>query len=66
MNQTSSIPSEYVYPVDPFVVQVLQSVIGKDVVVETVRGASRGTVAEVKPDHVVLKKEIVHSLYVFV
>ncbi|MDE5416262.1 YuzF family protein [Alkalihalobacillus sp. MEB203] len=39
---------------DPYVVQVLQSVKGKELVVETSRGSIRGNLTDVKPDHIVL------------
>jgi len=44
-----------VYPVDPYVVEALKSVLGKPVVLETTRGALNGCVIEVKPDHVVIE-----------
>ncbi|AEN90034.1 hypothetical protein BMWSH_3152 [Priestia megaterium WSH-002] len=40
--------------VDPYVYATLQSVQGKDVVIETVRGSVRGRVKNVKIDHVVI------------
>ncbi|GAB1763935.1 MULTISPECIES: YuzF family protein [Priestia] len=40
--------------VDPYVYATLQSVQGKDVVIETVRGSVRGRVKDVKIDHVVI------------
>ncbi|MEI7024769.1 YuzF family protein [Paenibacillus sp. y28] len=42
---------------DPYVVQTLQTVTGKSLVVETARGSLRGTLQEVKPDHIVLKSD---------
>ncbi|PER90914.1 DUF2642 domain-containing protein, partial [Bacillus cereus] len=36
---------------NPYVYQTLQSVIGKYVVIETVRGNVRGQLKDVKPDH---------------
>ncbi|MFC7371986.1 YuzF family protein [Fictibacillus iocasae] len=45
---------QYMTLVDPFVVQRLQSVIGKDLVVETTKDTIRGTLTEVQPDHIVL------------
>ncbi|WP_422661361.1 YuzF family protein [Paenibacillus sp. EC2-1] len=44
-----------VYPVDPCVVETLQSVMGKRVVIETTRGSVEGCVAGVKPDHVIIE-----------
>ncbi|UHA76094.1 DUF2642 domain-containing protein [Paenibacillus sp. 481] len=43
------------YPIDPYVVQTLQSVTDKVVVVETVRGPLKGKVKDVKLDHIVLQ-----------
>lgn len=41
--------------VDPYVYQTLQSVMGRNVVIETPRGSVRGQLADVKPDHVVIQ-----------
>lgn len=41
--------------VDPYVFETLQSVKGKEVVIETVRGSIRGKVKDVKVDHVVIQ-----------
>ncbi|TWI59245.1 YuzF family protein [Halalkalibacter nanhaiisediminis] len=41
--------------VDPFVVQTLQSITGSNVVIETTRGNVRGSISDVKPDHVVIQ-----------
>jgi hypothetical protein len=55
MHQMHQMPqSIVVYPVDPYVVETLKSVIGKQVVLETTRGGISGCVVHVKPDHVVL------------
>ncbi|WP_445667125.1 DUF2642 domain-containing protein [Paenibacillus sp. FSL E2-8871] len=55
MHQMHQMPqSIVVYPVDPYVVETLKSVIGKQVVLETTRGGVSGCVVDVKPDHVVL------------
>ncbi|PFV84612.1 hypothetical protein COL05_04785 [Bacillus sp. AFS059628] len=43
-----SAPNSYVY-------QTLQSVIGKHVVIETVRGNVRGKLKDVKPDHLLIE-----------
>lgn len=42
-------------PVDAYVVQSLQSLIGRDVVVQTTKGSLRGCLRDVKPDHVVVQ-----------
>ncbi|EOC99476.1 YuzF family protein [Caldisalinibacter kiritimatiensis] len=42
--------------IDPFVVDTLMSIIGKKIIVETVRGSIQGKLADVKPDHIVLKE----------
>ncbi|RXT06376.1 YuzF family protein [Ammoniphilus sp. CFH 90114] len=41
--------------VDPYVYQTLKTVVGKMVIVETVRGSIRGTLQKVVPDHIVLQ-----------
>lgn len=41
--------------VDPYVFQTLQSVIGKTLVIQTVRDSTRGVLKDVKPDHIVLQ-----------
>ena len=41
--------------IDPYVVQTLQSVIGKKIIVDTVRGTIEGNLVDVKPDHIVLQ-----------
>ncbi|MDQ0246730.1 ferredoxin-fold anticodon binding domain-containing protein [Bacillus fengqiuensis] len=43
--------------VDPYVYETLQTVIGKRVVIETVRGNVTGNLNDVKPDHVVIKEK---------
>lgn len=40
---------------EPYFIEVLEMIKGKSVVVETVRGNSQGILADVKPDHIVLK-----------
>nr|WP_213525010.1 DUF2642 domain-containing protein [Paenibacillus sp. J31TS4] len=49
--------SQSFFYVDPYVVQTLTTVMGKRVVVETPRGAVRGMLAEVKPDHIIVRDE---------
>ncbi|TDL78638.1 YuzF family protein [Peribacillus frigoritolerans] len=41
--------------VDPYVFQTHQSVIGKVLVIQTVRDSIRGKLKDVKPDHIVLE-----------
>ncbi|KZZ83406.1 MULTISPECIES: YuzF family protein [Bacillaceae] len=41
--------------IDPYVYQTLQTVIGKDLVIQTTRDTVRGNLTDVKPDHIVLK-----------
>jgi len=41
--------------VDPYVFQTLQSVLGKTLVIQTVRDSIRGVLKDVKPDHIVLQ-----------
>ncbi|KYQ03962.1 YuzF family protein [Bacillus cereus] len=40
---------------NPYVYQTLQSVIGKHVVIETVRGNIRGKLKDVNPDHLLIE-----------
>jgi hypothetical protein len=46
---------QYTTLVDPYVVEVLRTIIGQSVVIETVRGNLQGIISDVKPDHVVVK-----------
>ncbi len=46
-----SVPNPYVY-------QTLQSVIGKHVVIETVRGNIRGKLKDLKPDHLLIEDTV--------
>ncbi|MDQ0254873.1 hypothetical protein J2S74_002255 [Evansella vedderi] len=48
---------EYVSLYDPFLVQTLQSILGKSIVVETSKGSIRGKLADVKPDHICLQSK---------
>ena len=48
-------PIQYTTLIDPYVVETLMKIIGKSVVIETVRGNLQGILADVKPDHVVVK-----------
>jgi len=48
-------PIQYTTLTDPYVVETLMKIIGKSVVIETVRGNLQGILADVKPDHVVVK-----------
>lgn len=41
--------------IDPYVYQNLQTIRGKEVIIETVRGNVQGIIQDVKPDHIVLK-----------
>lgn len=43
---------------NPYVYQTLQSVIGKHVVIETVRGNVRGKLKDVKPDHLLIEDTV--------
>ncbi|MEC2075020.1 YuzF family protein [Metabacillus fastidiosus] len=40
---------------DPYVFQSLQTVVGKPIVVQTVRGSVRGSLKKVVPDHIVVE-----------
>ncbi|WP_156430809.1 YuzF family protein [Paenibacillus sp. FJAT-26967] len=46
-----------VFSIDPYVYAALQTLIGKGIVVETVRGSNRGKLAQVKPDHIVVQED---------
>ena len=53
-NMYPSIQTQFRTMVDPYVVNALQSIIGKNVVIETVRGNLQGKLMDVKPDHIVV------------
>ncbi|APH03847.1 YuzF family protein [Bacillus weihaiensis] len=57
MNYTNQMHGgpELVTHVEPYVFQTLQTLIGKNAVVQTVRDSLRGRVMDVKPDHIVVK-----------
>lgn len=46
---------QYTTLVDPYVLEALRMIIGISVVIETVRGNLQGIIADVKPDHVVVR-----------
>ncbi|MGF9964279.1 YuzF family protein [Bacillus rhizoplanae] len=48
---------EVVSSVDPYVVQTLQMIVGKNVVVDTMRGSVHGVLKAVKPDHIVIEEK---------
>ncbi|AWC33032.1 MULTISPECIES: YuzF family protein [Bacillus cereus group] len=48
---------EIVALVDPYVVQTLQSIVGRRITVETIRGSVSGTLRSVKPDHITLEEK---------
>jgi hypothetical protein len=61
-NQPNNVPMipnrqqiQYTSLVDPYVVETLSSIIGRSVVIETVRGNLQGIISDVKPDHVVVR-----------
>lgn len=47
--------SSYTTLVDPFVVNRLQSVLGKNLIVETTKDTIRGELTDVQPDHIALQ-----------
>ncbi|WP_078556888.1 YuzF family protein [Bacillus alkalicellulosilyticus] len=49
-----NVNTQYQTLVDPFVIETLQTVIGKHLVVETTRDSVRGVLKDVKPDHIML------------
>ncbi|MGM0792768.1 MAG: YuzF family protein [Bacillota bacterium] len=44
-----------VFHFDPYVYQTLQIVLGRNLVVETVKDTLRGRLMDVKPDHIAVK-----------
>ncbi len=48
-------PIKYTTLTDPYVVETLRKIIGRSIVIETVRGNLQGRLADVKPDHIVVK-----------
>jgi hypothetical protein len=52
--QGNNLNTQYQTMVDPFVVQTLQTVVGKVLIVQTTRDTIRGILKDVKPDHVML------------
>lgn len=48
-------PISYTTIIDPYVVETLKTIIGRSVLIETVRGSLQGMLVEVKPDHIVVK-----------
>ncbi|QKS46587.1 DUF2642 domain-containing protein [Paenibacillus cellulosilyticus] len=54
-SQTSPYHIKTVSSIDPYVVEALQRLIGRCVLLETTRGAIEGTIIDVKPDHVLLQ-----------
>ncbi|WP_241657699.1 YuzF family protein [Anaerobacillus alkaliphilus] len=52
--QQRNMNTQYQTMIDPFVIETLQTVIGKHLVVETTRDSVRGVLKDVKPDHITL------------
>lgn len=48
-------PIQYTTLIEPYLVETLRMIVGRSVVIETVRGNIQGILADVKPDHVVVK-----------
>lgn len=48
-------PIQYTTLIEPYVIEALRMIIGRSVVIETVRGNLQGIIADVKPDHVVVR-----------
>ncbi|WP_407272098.1 YuzF family protein [Radiobacillus sp. PE A8.2] len=46
--------TQYYTMVDPYVINTLQSVLGKMLLIETTKDSIRGKLMDVKPDHIVL------------
>ncbi|ALS20932.1 MULTISPECIES: DUF2642 domain-containing protein [Paenibacillus] len=64
MNQPHVVQPQPVFQVDPFVVQALRAVLGKKLVVETIKGSVSGDLRDVKPDHVVVQQADGKPVYV--
>jgi len=45
----------YTTVIDPYVIETLKTIIGRSVVIETVRGNLQGILEDVKPDHIVVR-----------
>lgn len=54
-NMQSGQSTKFTTLIDPFVVETLNTIIGKSVLIETVRGNLQGILEDVKPDHIVVK-----------
>ncbi|MFD2992945.1 DUF2642 domain-containing protein [Fictibacillus nanhaiensis] len=52
--RNQNVNTQYMTLVDPFVVNRLRSVVGKDLVVETTKDTIRGVLVDVQPDHIAL------------
>lgn len=52
--QHNNLDTQYRTMIDPFVVQTLQTVVGKELIVETTKDTIRGILRDVKPDHITL------------
>lgn len=55
MQQYNRMMMNYTTLIDPFVIETLKTVIGRSVVIETVRGNLQGILVDVKPDHIVIR-----------
>ncbi|MCT8138344.1 YuzF family protein [Anaerobacillus sp. CMMVII] len=53
-SQGNNLNTQYQTMVDPFVIQTLQTVIGKELIVETTKDTIRGILKDVKLDHITL------------
>ncbi|MBU3112689.1 DUF2642 domain-containing protein [Clostridium lacusfryxellense] len=54
-NSQNEHPINYTTIIDPYIVETLKTIIGRSVLIETVRGSLQGMLVEVKPDHIVVK-----------
>ncbi len=57
MQQTMTMPlnSQPYFVFDPYVFQTLQTVVGRELLIETVKDSTRGKLMDVKPDHISLQ-----------
>lgn len=55
MKENNRMMINYTTVIDPFVNEALETVIGRSVVIETVRGNLQGLLVDVKPDHIAVR-----------
>lgn len=48
----SNLNTQFRTMIDPYVVQTLQTVVGKELIIQTTKDTIRGILHDVKPDHI--------------